>query len=84
MVQFPDGAGTIVTQQVGGPLTPCPSAGTSYWGDYDDIQLTGFSTPDGGTPTPTWIQTSSDSSQGCQFQWQYISYHVHVSNVQFQ
>ncbi len=53
----------------------CPD-NRGYWGDYDDMQLSGFD----GT-VATFLRAFSDSSQGCPQRWEYTSHHVHVSAV---
>jgi hypothetical protein len=81
LVQFANGDGLALGEPLFGPLTPCPSSGSNYWGDYDDLQNVAIAS---GSLTPDWITTFSDSSQGCQYQWDFTSYHVHLSDVRFQ
>jgi hypothetical protein len=87
LTQSANGQSLLLGEPVFGPLTPCPSTtvgstqGSDYWGDYDDLQTIGTAA---GTTSPAWLQTFSDSSQGCQYQWVWTSYHVHVSNVTFE
>ena len=77
--------GVILGEQVMGPLSPCPSSSTNYWGDYDDLQTIGYGVGSGSTAgVATWIGTFGDSSQGCQFDWAFTSFHLHVSNVVYQ
>jgi hypothetical protein len=92
-VIFSGNSGLILTEPVFGPLMPCPATAaegdgngvTDYGGDYDDLQPIGYGVGAGGVAgVPTWIQTFSDSSQGCQYQWDFTSYHLHVSNTVFQ
>ena len=53
----------------------CPD-NRGYWGDYDDMQLSGFN-----NTSAVFLRTCSDSSQGCPQRWEYTSHHVHVSAV---
>jgi len=46
-----------------------------YWGDYDDMQLQGFS----DSLNAIFIRAFTDSRKGCDYQWQYTSHHHHVS-----
>ena len=95
MIPAPGGGtmGFTLGEPVFGPLTPCPSVQPSanvqsnngYWGDYDDLQTIGWGVGTGSAPgVATWIQTFSDSSQGCQFNWAWTSYQLHISNVVYQ
>jgi hypothetical protein len=47
-----------------------------YWGDYDDLQALG---PVPGRTSNVFARTLTDSSQGCDYRWQYTSSQVHVS-----
>jgi hypothetical protein len=51
-----------------------------YWGDYDDMQLRGFT----DQLSPIFIRSFTDSRQGCQKQWEFTSHHVHVSSATVQ
>jgi hypothetical protein len=71
-------------QRVFLPTTAVPSHEVcaddrGYWGDYDDLQYIGES-PEGAHE---FIRAYSDSSLGCNRQWQFTSWHVHVSSVVF-
>jgi hypothetical protein len=57
----------------------CPDL-RGYWGDYDDLELVGFT--EGGTAQ--FLRTVSDSTLGCAYRWQYTSHHVHISAAIFQ
>ena len=48
-----------------------------YWGDYDDLQLQGFS----DSLAAIFLRTFTDSRQGCPTQWTYTSHHQHVSSA---
>jgi hypothetical protein len=50
-----------------------------YWGDYDDLAITGFDS----NGAAQFLRTVSDSSLGCQYRWQYTSHHVHISATTF-
>jgi hypothetical protein len=50
----------------------CPD-NRGYWGDYDDLQLSGFD-----NTSAVFLRTFSDSSQGCAQRWEYTSHHVHI------
>jgi hypothetical protein len=52
----------------------CPD-NRGYWGDYDDLEMIGFSP---NATTPTFIRTMSDSSLGCVKRWEYVSQHLHI------
>ena len=52
----------------------CPDL-RGYWGDYDDLEIVGFT--EGGAAQ--FLRTVSDSSMGCQQRWEYTSHHVHIS-----
>jgi len=45
-----------------------------YWGDYDDLQALGPV----GQRSNVFARTFTDSSQGCDYRWQFTSQHVHV------
>ena len=46
-----------------------------YWGDYDDLQALG---PIPGKKSNVFARTFTDSSQGCNYRWQFTSSQVHV------
>ena len=48
-----------------------------YWGDYDDMELVGFTS----SQTAIFMRAFSDSSQGCTKRWEYTSHHLHVSSA---
>lgn len=56
----------------------CPDL-RGYWGDYDALQLVGFS-----GSAPTFLDAFTDSSSGCTARSEYNSANVHVSAVAFQ
>ena len=45
-----------------------------YWGDYDDLQALGPV----GQRSNVFARTFTDSSQGCDYRWQFTSQQVHV------
>ena len=53
----------------------CPD-NRGYWGDYDDLQISGFS---GGNTQ--FIRAETDSSSGCTKRWDTNSEQVHVSSA---
>jgi hypothetical protein len=55
--------------------TICPD-NRGYWGDYDDLQLYGFS---GGNSQ--FIRAETDSTAGCTKRWDTNSEQVHVSSA---
>lgn len=48
-----------------------------YWGDYDDMQLQGFSS----SGSAWFIRSFTDSRKGCLKMWQFTSHHHHVSSA---
>ena len=54
--------------------TPVCSDTRGYWGDYDDMLLTGFNN-DGGT---NWVRFLTDSSKGCTERWGFTGRAQHV------
>jgi hypothetical protein len=75
LVRLPNGARILLPFKLVDSHLVCPD-NRGYWGDYDDLQLSGF---DG--VNAVFLRTFSDSSQGCPKRWQYTSHHVHVSAV---
>jgi hypothetical protein len=57
--------------------TPVCSDTRGYWGDYDDMIMTGFQNTNG-----IWMRFLTDSSLGCSKRWEYTaqSQHVQQSN----
>jgi len=53
---------------------PVCSDTRGYWGDYDDMLLTGF-TKDGNT---NWVRFLTDSSTGCTKRWSFTGQTQHV------
>jgi hypothetical protein len=72
---LPNGTRIFLPKGIVGVQLVCPDK-RGYWGDYDDLQFVGFN-KEGGQAE--FIRTFSDSTQGCNFQWQYLSQHLHVS-----
>lgn len=54
----------------------CPDL-RGYWGDYDDMELIGFT----DSLVAIFLRAFSDSSQGCVKRWQYTQHHLHVSSA---
>ncbi|MBV8201834.1 MAG: hypothetical protein JOZ15_14520, partial [Acidobacteria bacterium] len=75
---LPDLVRILVPFKLVNSLLVCPD-NRGYWGDYDGLQLVGFS----GT-APTFLDAFTDSSSGCTQRWEYTSSNVHVSAVAFQ
>jgi hypothetical protein len=69
MVGFPIG----ITQTV------CQSTKTNYFGDYDDMIGSGTV-----RSVEHFIRSYPDSNQGCFDQWQFSSWHLHVSVIGFE
>ena len=70
------------------PLTPltavpgrdaCPTSGTFYWGDYDDLQAVDRDT----FGRALFITAFSQSCDGCSKQWAYTAESVHVNATVF-
>lgn len=72
-----NGAHFMLAFPLVGPLLVCPD-NRGYWGDYDDLQLVGFT---GGTAR--FMRTFTDSSAGCNKRWDYVAEHVHVGSATF-
>jgi hypothetical protein len=53
----------------------CPD-NRGYWGDYDDVQIRGFT-----TTYPEFIRSETDSTAGCTERWDVTSEQVHVSST---
>jgi hypothetical protein len=62
-----------------GLADPSGHYGGGYWGDYDDLEIVGFSR--GGAAQ--FLRTVSDSSMGCQQRWLLTSHHVHITAAIF-
>jgi hypothetical protein len=75
LVRLPNGFRILLPFKLVDSHLVCPD-NRGYWGDYDDMQLSGF---DG--LNAIFLRTFSDSSQGCPQRWEYTSHHVHVSAV---
>lgn len=75
LIRLPNGSRILLPFKLVDSHLVCPD-NRGYWGDYDDLQLSGF---DG--VNAVFIRTFSDSSQGCPQRWEYTSHHVHVSAV---
>ena len=52
----------------------CPDL-RGYWGDYDDLEHIGFNED---SDAAEFLRTTTDSSLGCVYRWQYISNHQHI------
>jgi len=59
------------------PAHPVCPDDRGYWGDYDDLQFLDRT----AAGTPRFIRAYSDSTNGCQYQWEYTSKHLHVSSA---
>jgi hypothetical protein len=75
LVRLPNGFRILLPFKLVDSHLVCPD-NRGYWGDYDDMQLSGFN----GTAA-VFLRALSDSSQGCTERWEYTSHHVHVSAV---
>lgn len=54
--------------------TPVCSDTRGYWGDYDDMLLTGFN----GDGSSNWVRFLTDSSKGCTKRWDFTGQNQHV------
>lgn len=64
---------------VSGKIPPhpvCPDD-RGYRGDYDDLQFLDRN----ASGAPRFIRAYSDSTNGCQYQWEFTSKHLHVSSA---
>ena len=65
------------------PLVParqaCPSLGSQYWGDYDDLQQYGRN----AIGRPLYVTAFTQSYAGCDDQQYWDSHHVHVGSIVF-
>jgi hypothetical protein len=59
------------------PPHPVCADNRGYWGDYDDLQVLDRNA-DG---VPRFIRAFTDSSNGCEFRWDFDSEQVHVSSI---
>jgi hypothetical protein len=77
---LPDGVRIFVPFDQILNLPVCPD-NRGYWGDYNDLQFSGF--PQNSTAAQ-FVSTYTDSTQGCPERWEFTSQDVHVSSTQQQ
>jgi hypothetical protein len=73
---LPNGTRVLLPFKLIDDQTVCGDA-RGYWGDYDDLQLQGFT----DSLAAIFLRTFTDSRQGCPTQWTYTSKHQHVSSA---
>lgn len=74
LVMLPNGARVFLSFPLTDPQVVCSDT-RGYWGDYDDLQLSGF-TP---SATPRFLRAFTDSSKGCPERTTYEAREVHTS-----
>jgi len=77
---LPDGVRIFVPFDQILNLPVCPDD-RGYWGDYNDLQFSGFAQ---NSTAAQFISTYTDSTQGCPERWEFTSQDVHVSSTQQQ
>jgi hypothetical protein len=73
---LPNGSRILLPFTLVGSHLVCPDL-RGYWGDYDDMQLVGFTE----SLSAIFLRAFSDSSQGCSKRWEFTSHHLHVSSA---
>jgi len=79
LVVLPDGVRVLLPFDQILNLLVCPDE-RGYWGDYNDLQLVGFSQ----NGAAQFLSVYTDSSQGCPLREEFTSQDVHVSSTEEQ